>query len=192
VLPPNFPGYKLYCAYRHDPARAARLVSASGTRGAVVVILTPAIAEHLVSPVVVALLRLGYRARLRVVEDSKYDPLASPGSAQAGVIAWVPDYPSAAGVIPPLLSCRSVAAGTIPSRFCDKGVDRMIERALHLQATDQRAANKLWAQLDRMIVDRAPLVPMVTGQDAYFVSAPVDNYQHHPLWGLLLDQLWVR
>jgi YVTN family beta-propeller protein len=192
VLPPNFPGYRLYCPYRHDPARAARLVSASGTRGAVVVILTPAIAEHLVSPVVVALRRLGYRARLRVVEDSRYDPLASPGSAQAGVIAWVPDYPSAAGVIPPLLSCRSVAAGTNPSRFCDKGVDRMIERALHLQATDQRAANKLWARVDRMIVDRAPLVPMVTGQDAYFVSARVGNYQHHPLWGLLLDQLWVR
>jgi YVTN family beta-propeller protein len=192
VLPPNFPGYRLYCPYRLDPARAARLVSTSGTSGAVIVILTPAIAEHLVSPVVTALRRLGYRARLRVVEDSTYDPLASPASVQAGFIAWVPDYPSAAGVIPPLFSCRSVAAGTNPSRFCARGVDRMINRALNLQATDQRAANELWGRVDRMIVDQAPLVPMVTLQDAYLVSARVGNYQRHPLWGLLLDQLWVR
>ena len=25
-----------------------------------------------------------------------------------------------------------------------------------------------------------------------FVSERVGNYQHHPLWGILLDQLWVQ
>ena len=27
---------------------------------------------------------------------------------------------------------------------------------------------------------------------AVFVSERVGNYQHHPLFGVLLDQLWVR
>jgi hypothetical protein len=32
----------------------------------------------------------------------------------------------------------------------------------------------------------------VTPNATDFVSKRVGNYQFHPLWGLLIDQLWVR
>jgi len=33
---------------------------------------------------------------------------------------------------------------------------------------------------------------MVTPSTTDLISRRVGNYQFHPLWGLLVDQLWVR
>jgi hypothetical protein len=42
------------------------------------------------------------------------------------------------------------------------------------------------------VVDRAVWLPLVTPPAIDLASARVHNYQYHPLWGLLLDQLWLR
>ena len=43
-----------------------------------------------------------------------------------------------------------------------------------------------------MLVDDGPLVPYLNLGSLDFVSERVGNYQHHPWWGILLSQLWVR
>jgi hypothetical protein len=35
-------------------------------------------------------------------------------------------------------------------------------------------------------------LPTVNLNTVDFISARVGNYQFHPQWGLLLDQLWVK
>jgi len=35
-------------------------------------------------------------------------------------------------------------------------------------------------------------VPLVDRNDVAFVSKRVGNYQFHPQWGTLFDQLWVK
>ena len=77
-------------------------------------------------------------------------------------------------------------------RFCDRAIDAKIRRALRLQERDPAAANESWAELDRALTDRAPWVSLYTPYKGDFVSKRVGNYQHHPLWGALLGQLWVR
>ena len=76
--------------------------------------------------------------------------------------------------------------------FSDQAVTRQIARAKEVQPTDPRAADKLWDRFDRMIVDRAPFVPMLQPAGVALVSARVGNFQYHPLWYTLFDQLWVR
>ncbi len=78
------------------------------------------------------------------------------------------------------------------AQFSDRSVEREIERALDLQQTDPFAANEIWARVDRMLVEQAPLVPLYNVRATHFVSARVGNYQYHPLWSVLVDQLWVR
>ncbi len=65
-------------------------------------------------------------------------------------------------------------------------------RARTLQAQDPNAAAKLWAELDRKATDQAVWVPTTTPRNIDLVSKRVGNFQHHPLFGVLLDQLWVR
>jgi len=190
VLPANFPGYRPYCPHSRDLAEARRLVAASGTRGTPVVVWTRRSYRQFYAHVVTALRKLGYPARMKVVEDLAYfDTLrkAGPDKVQASYAGWVTDYPSAGNFITSLLDYLKPVAS-----FSDRAVMRQIRRAQKLQQSDQTAANELWGRIDRMITDRAPVVPMYNLRGVTLVSERVGNFQYHPLWYTLLDQLWVR
>ncbi len=188
ILPPSFPGYRRYCPYRRDLAKARRLVAKAGTRGTEVAVWATSGSVFIASPIVSALRALGYRARLKVIDIDawKYDKI------QAGVWSWFADYPAASDFAP-LFSCRTAGVPVEnPARFCDPAVQRMIERALDLVATDPQMANDLWARIDRMVTDRAPYVPLLNPRRVEYVSGRVGNYQFNPQLGTLFDQLWVR
>ena len=211
-LPPNFPGYQPYCPYTLDPspagawtapdrATAARLIRESGTRGMKVTVWS--FAEFAgVSRYFARLLdSLGYRAQVRVLGDNSqagfnkfYYYLAdSRHKAQMGAY-WESGYPTAADRTLPL-RCRSFtpnhASNRNLSQFCSQEVERRIERALSLQTTDPAKVSAAWAAVDRQIVDQAPMVGLLVPQGVDLVSKRVDNYQLHPVWGVILSQLWV-
>jgi peptide/nickel transport system substrate-binding protein len=203
ILPPEFPGFRRYCPYTLRPgadgawkepdlARARRLVAASGTRGALVRVWVPD--NHAgEGPFVARLLRsLGYHAQLRRVSDSAYVDLPArrrARGAQAGLLSWFADFPSGSNFFQTLFACGSPGNW---SHFCSPRVDARIRRGVALQTTDPYLANRLWARLDREIVDAGPVVPLVSLKLIDIVSPRVGNYQFQPLFGVLLDQLWVR
>jgi YVTN family beta-propeller protein len=186
ILPPSFPGYRRYCPYRHDLAKAKRLVAKSGTRGMAVAVWATGASAFLARPVVSALRALGYRAQLELVPIERW----SYEGKQAGVHSWFADYPAAADFAA-LFECRSAAKAN-PARFCDPAVERMMQRARQLEPTDPQAANDLWARIDRVVTNLAPYVPIANPRRTEFVSPRVGNYQFNPQWGTLFDQLWVR
>jgi peptide/nickel transport system substrate-binding protein len=117
--------------------------------------------------------------------------------AQTGFGGWAADYPSAAGFIPPLLSCAAFVPAspeqtTNVTGFCDRSLDAEMARATALQAQDPPAATLLWQRIEREILAQAPLVPTYNRRNVDFVSKRVGNYQYNPQWGALLDQLWVK
>jgi YVTN family beta-propeller protein len=210
VTPPGLPGYQQYCPFTTDPsatgawvgpdlARARRLVAASGTYGMPVVVWAHQWDGPL-GPYVVALLReLGYRATLRVASAADFAATVNDTRqrVQASVGTWIADYPSASDFFDLFFSCSSFRpadpADTRSSLFfCDPGIDRQMAKADQLQVSDPQAAAGAWVQVDHEITDLAPWVPLVSLRFADFTSARVGNYQYHPVWGILLDQLWVR
>jgi peptide/nickel transport system substrate-binding protein len=200
VLPPNFPGYERYCPY-HAPQlrKAQRLVDASGTRGARVVVWTNPFLEPGARAIVPVLQRLGYRARLKVVPNVDRYFLAiadSRNRIQIGSGYWFADYPAAADFLEHLLSCRAFVPRSPDNvnlaEFCDRRLDVQMRRAAATQATDPQRANRLWAAIDRRMVDAAPWVPLVIGQSVELVSKRVGNYQYNPQYGGLIDQLWLH
>ena len=46
--------------------------------------------------------------------------------------------------------------------------------------------------IDHELVNKAPWVPLYNPRFLALLSARVGNYQFHPYWNLLIDQLWVR
>ena len=68
----------------------------------------------------------------------------------------------------------------------------LVSQAQAAQLTDPAAAQMLWAQADRIVTDQAPYVPIFNSGFAEFVSSRVGNYQESPVYGPLLDQMWVR
>jgi YVTN family beta-propeller protein len=214
ILPPTMPAYQPYCPYTLHPGgglwtapdlvRAQQLVRASGTRGDRVTVPSvnlgsgfpgAATARYVAS----VLDRLGYRASVRLyTSDTAYTNFTvdSRDRPQLSFFNWYQDFPAPWDFIGPLFTCRSFvprSPGNVNvAEFCDPRIDAQTQQALTLQAQSLAAAEHSWATIDHELVDQAPWVPLYTPRDLTVLSARVGNYQFHPYWNLLIDQLWVR
>jgi peptide/nickel transport system substrate-binding protein len=210
LLPPNFPGYRPYCPFTADASAggawsapdlvsARELVRQSGTAGARVTFWgwnAPAAAKEV--DLARSLFRqLGYRVSVKIFPDinAYFDALASSPPIrlpQGAINGWFADYPAASNFFG-IISCTTAGnPATNPSGFCSRDLDAKVKHASVLQAQDQDVAAKLWAEVDRDVTKLAPVIPTYTPRNVDLVSKRVGNYQHHPLFGVLLDQLWVR
>jgi len=214
ILPPTMPGYHPYCPYTILPnaggawtapnlALAERLVQASGTRGDRVTVLYGSEGTYFPSKatghyVVSVLDQLGYRASLRTVNPEAYFNVLgdSRDAVQAGFFSWYQDYPEPADFIDPLFTCGSFLPdnpnNVNDAELCDPRIDAQAERALTLEPAASVVAANRWAAIDRELVDGAPWVSLYYPRDLTVLSTRVGNYQFHPYWELLIDQLWVR
>jgi ABC-type transport system substrate-binding protein len=176
------------------------LVAASGTAGSrVEVVGIPDLVAQNVARYFVSLLRqLGYRTSLRILEfPAVLAYMAdSRNRAQFGSAGWFADTLAASNFFQPLFTCASFVAKS-PTQsnlfeYCNPRLDAKMKEAAALQASDPVRANQLWAEVDRAIVDQAVALPWGSPRYIALVSERVGNYQGHPLWGTLLDQLWVK
>jgi YVTN family beta-propeller protein len=204
VLLPNTQGYRPYCPYTVNPnpggtwtapdgVKARQLVAASGKAGSPVTVAVfgrfVGVGEYLTS----VLADLGFKATLRKADrdaliQELFDPVKGP-KVQSAVLAWFPDFPAANSTIAPLFTCGDPGNFT---RLCDPAITAQITKALSLQQTDPAAAGDAWAKVDSMLVDAAPMAALINQRESDFVSARVGNYQHHPEWTILFDQLWIQ
>jgi YVTN family beta-propeller protein len=191
VLPPGNTGYRRYCPYPRDIARAKRLVAASGSRGSRVTVWgwtdDAAVRPRLVQYTAGVLRELGYRVRVRLVPHAFLDPTPKSllGSIQLIPAGW---GDTTSGFFATWFSCAGVNSH---GWFCSPPIDRQMDRAKSLQAIDPLAAAAVWAKIDRELVDRAAWVPLFNERVVDFVSARVHNYQFHPYWGFIADQAWL-
>jgi hypothetical protein len=141
---------------------------------------------------------LGFHASLRLLPDSTYFTYTSDSRNQAQVVGggWSANYPTADALIGQL-TCSYFVPGdgldtTDASEFCDHRFDRQVAHAAPLQTIDPVAANAIWARLDRELTNLAIWLPTVTPNEIDLLSPRVGNHQYNPVWGALIDQLWVR
>jgi ABC-type transport system substrate-binding protein len=198
VLPFGLPGYRPYCPYTRRPsragswngpdvARARRLVATSRTRGARVTVWGwtdhPSITPGVVRYAGAVLRRLGYRVRVHLVPHNHLD--APLEKIQVIAHAW---GDTTYGMFATWFRC---GGASVHGWFCDRYIDRQLERAQQLKSTRPRAAAAIWAAIDRRLVDKAAWLPMINDLGLDFVSARVRNYQSNPYGGLIADQLWL-
>jgi YVTN family beta-propeller protein len=212
VIPPGIAGYRPYCPYSKkgaaglwrapDLARAQQLIAAAGgARGAAVTI-----AANRDEPVKTATARyfarlvseLGFRPRVRLYANSGalYQAAGNPRSrTQLAVSGWRSDFPRASDFFTNLLTCASYHPGGFnlnATGFCVPALDREMRRAQALASSDAAGSAALWSRIDREVVEAAPWVPFLNAAGLDLTSGRVANYQRHPQFGVLIDQLWVR
>jgi peptide/nickel transport system substrate-binding protein len=206
-LPPNFPGYQPNCPYTLNPsparawtapdrAAATRLIKASGTSGMRVTVWSNSEFATVSRYFVKLLDSLGYHAQLRTIADGeKFYRFVADSRNKAQLAAyWFQGAPSPADLTTPL-RCRSFVPNSgdnlNTAQYCSPKLEARIERALRLQATDPAKAGPAWAAVDRQIMDDAPAISLLVPQGIDLVSTRIGNYQHNPVLGAVLSQLWV-
>ena len=197
LLPPGLHGYAPTCPFTVSPnpagtwispdmATARRLVAASGTRGMKVEFWGIRDYAPLSRYFASLLSDLGYRATARtfdglgeLLDNAAADP-------QLGIWVWEASSAGRYSFLKALVSC----AGEFNlSRFCDPQIDARMEQAAGARGPE---AIELWRRVETSLAEQAPTVALVNVNNASLTAKRVGNYQHHPLLGPLLDQMWVR
>jgi YVTN family beta-propeller protein len=201
ILAPGMVGYRPYCPHargqrttasvpRPDLAEARRLVSESAAAGMPVTVWgwtdDPTVRPPVTRYIARTLRSLGFPTRVHLVRhaDVRRRDLQR---IQLIPTAWGADTPY--GFFSTWFTC---AGPGNHGWFCDRTIDRRIEAARTLAATNPRGAAAAWAAVDRAIVDAAAAMPMINEHLVDFVSSRLRNYQAHPYQGLIASQVSVR
>jgi peptide/nickel transport system substrate-binding protein len=200
ILPRNFPGHVRYCPYHAPDLRTARrLVAASGTRSTPVTVWSGALFAPAARTIVALLRRLEYRATVKVIpNDANYFAKISDSRtrAQAGTFWYGADYPAPSNFLAHLLSCATFQPASPNNlnwaEFCDPAIDARMRSAARTQTENPQLANRSWARVDHALVDAAPWLPLYNPRLVVLLSRRVGGYRYNPIYGTLIDQLWVR
>jgi peptide/nickel transport system substrate-binding protein len=209
VLPPGFPGHVDYCPYTKNPGekwsapdvvKAKQLVEESGTKGQKVTIIaedtavSKAIAVYLQS----VLTEIGYDADVKPISPNiQFTYIQNTNNkVQMSISQWYQDYPAASDFLNILFGCDSFKEGSDSSinisGFCDKDIDAKMKAALALAVTDQDGANKMWAEIDKAVTDKAPMAALFTPKHVDFVSKRLGNFQFNSQFYWMVSQSWVK
>ena len=209
VLPPGFPGHVDYCPYSKDPGakwsgpdleKAKQLVEESGTKGQKVTIIaedtavSKAIGVYLQS----VLKEIGYDADVKPISPNiQFTYIQNTNNkVQMSISQWYQDYPAASDFLYILFGCESFTEGSDSSinisGFCDETINNKMKEALALGVTDPEAANKMWAEIDKMVTDKAPMAALFTPKHVDFVSKRLGNFQFNAQYYWMVTQSWVQ
>lgn len=209
VLPPEFPGHVGYCPYTKDPGtkwsapdieKAKQLVEESGTKGQEVTIIAEdtAVSKAIGTYLQSVLTEIGYKANVKPISPNiQFTYIQNTNNkVQISLSQWYQDYPAASNFLNVLFGCGSFQEGSDSSiniaGFCNDAVEAKAKEAFTLSATDQEGANKLWAEIDKMVVDQAAAAPLFTPKHVDFVSKRLGNFQFNAQFYWMVTQSWVQ
>ena len=209
VLPPGFPGHVDYCPYTKDPGakwsapdldKAKQLVEESGTKGQKVTIISEdtAVSKAIGTYMQSVLTDIGYDAQVKPISPNiQFTYIQNTNNkVQISISQWYQDYPAASDFLNILFGCASFTPGSDSSvniaGFCDKEIQAKMDKALALGVTDQDGANKLWAEVDKEVTDKAAAAALFTPKHVDFVSKRVGNFQFNSQFYWMVSQSWVQ
>ena len=209
VLPPGFPGHVPYCPYSKDPGakwsapdleKAKALVEESGTKGQKVTIISDdtAVSKAIGTYMQSVLTDIGYAAEIKPISPNiQFTYIQNTNNkVQISISQWYQDYPAASDFLNILFGCASFNPGSDSSvnisGFCDKDIQAKMDGALAQGVTDPEGANKVWAEIDKAVTDKAPLAALFTPKHIDFVSKRLGNFQFNSQFYWMITQSWVQ
>jgi len=114
---------------------------------------------------------------IRQLDDEAWTAAATgaAGDYDLTLSSWQPDFPSANGNLQPLFATSEIGGGGYNlARYSRPEVDALIARATG--ETDHAAAQALWAQADRRILQDAPVVPLIYTRNSFLHGSKVADF----------------
>ncbi|WIB67287.1 ABC transporter substrate-binding protein [Curtobacterium sp. MCBD17_035] len=182
LITPGIAGRKSYELYKAPASgnvkKAKALLKAAGQKDLHFTLLTQNDPSYLAQAQALqqGLKRAGIAVTLKPEDvDSFYTDATNDSSYDLVLYGWQPDFPSANANIQPLFASSQIGNGGYNvSHYSNSDVDALITKAT---ATVNRSkANALWAQVDRRIMQDAPIVPLTYAKQSFLRGSDVQHF----------------
>ena len=121
--------------------------------------------------------RAGIKVTLKPEDINSFysDATATDANYDLVLYGWQPDFPSANSNIQPLFASSEIGGGgNNVARYSNPDVDALINQATG--EVDQSKAQALWAQIDKRIMQDAPVVPLSYAKQSFLRGSKVGNF----------------
>lgn len=121
--------------------------------------------------------KAGVTVELRALDSNALTAAATgdKGDYDLYLGSWQPDFPSANGNLQPLFASSQIGSGNYnTSRYSNPEVDQLIKEAT--ATIEPAAAEKLWAQIDKLIMEDAPVIPLTYTKNSFLHGSNVQNF----------------
>jgi len=184
LITPGIAGRKNYDLYKAgadgDVAQAKSLLAKAGHTGDLsLTLLTQNDAASLAQAQALqqGIERAGITVTLKPEDSNSFysDATATDANYDLVLYGWQPDFPSANSNIQPLFASSQIGGGgNNVARYSNPQVDALIAQATG--EVDQAKAQALWAQIDKRIMQDAPVVPLSYAKQSFLHGSKVGNF----------------
>jgi oligopeptide transport system substrate-binding protein len=177
-VPAGLPSFNtdIVKGYAYDPVKAAKLLKQAGYENGAglpaIKLLTISIYSELAGFIAKELENIGISVKVEVVQKGLLLEQTAKSEALFFRASWIADYPDAENYL-------SVFYGKNPAppnytRYSNPAYDKLYEEAL--VTTDDSARYKLYRQMDELIIEDAPIVPLWYDEVIRLVSPRVSGF----------------
>ncbi|SEH01879.1 peptide/nickel transport system substrate-binding protein [Nonomuraea solani] len=165
IQPPTVVGRVEYDPYPYNVEQAKKLLAEAGQSSGLTLTLDTR-AQPKMAAVSVAiqesLKQVGVEVKINNIDASTYyEVIGTPAKQKdMAVTGWCPDWASGATFLPPLFDGRNITSkgNSNLAQINDKGINEKIDEIAAM--TDVEQANAAYGELDKQIMELAPVVPL--------------------------------
>jgi peptide/nickel transport system substrate-binding protein len=179
VLPAGMPGYEKLDLYPHDVAEAKKMVAKADPKDRSVTVWgdTESPNNEAVEYYGGVLEEIGFDVTLKIINSDNYFTVIGNDTTpdlDTGFAAWFAEYPNPNAFFQPMLTEGSLSPtdATNLARFADPAISAKIEKLAGEPLGSAQEAE--YAEVDREVMEAAPLIPYGNATAPTFVSDAID------------------
>ena len=182
-VPPGLPSFDAeeVKGYAYNPAKAKQLLAeagfADGKNMPVIKLLTIPVYVNLASYVANELKQTGINVQVESIQKSLLLQQTSKSQALFFRGSWIADYPDAENYLSVFYSKNPAPPNY--TRYKNIAYDLLYEKSLN--ETNDTARYKIYRQMDKMIVEDAPVVPLWYDMALHLVHTSIKNFKPNSL-----------
>lgn len=194
IVPPGLSSFDPYVVkgYEYNPQKARELLKQSGYLNQnppfELVLYTTAQYLDMCEFIQQQLQEIGIKCRIEVNTAGIHAEMVANGKADFFRKSWVADYPDPENYLSLFYSPNFSPKGPNYTHFYDKEFDNLYDRALKEQDPGKR--NELYKEMDKIIIAKAPIVPLYYDEMILLSSPNVKNLKVNAM--SVPDLKWVR
>ena len=194
IVPKGMPGYKKEVTnYSYNPEKAKKLLAESGYPGGngfpkETLIYEEGLGHDIVAQIVQQNLKeIGINIQIQGLEGATHDQWIEDGKAGMFRIGWVADYPLMDNFLTPLFAEEGNAN---LSGYTNESFEKKLEEAKEVK--DKETRTKLYQEAEEMLMEDAPIIPILYQTNRYVVNKKVKDLEFSPLGLVDTTKVWIE